>query len=95
MRHCSRTGAPHDQRIGRKPGIILIGTVTGHPEFSDGALVATGHLLASGDAHDRNNTSMPPRRNSIVPAFVSRSTGQRILLTCRRGWCFTESGMAI
>lgn len=36
----------HTIEIARTPALVLIGTVTGHPEFPDGTLIATTRMLA-------------------------------------------------
>jgi predicted RNA-binding Zn-ribbon protein involved in translation (DUF1610 family) len=42
----------HARRLPAGPATVLLGTVTGHSEFSDGTLIATGGVLA-GDAAKR------------------------------------------
>lgn len=40
----------HALRLPAGPVNVLVGTVTGHPDFSDGTLIATGRVLAGDDA---------------------------------------------
>lgn len=37
-------------RLPAGPATVLVGTVTGHPDFSDGTLIATGRVLAGDGA---------------------------------------------
>ena len=40
----------HALRLPAGPATVLLGTVTGHPDFSDGTLIATGRVLVGDDA---------------------------------------------
>jgi hypothetical protein len=41
----------HDLHLSAGPASVLIGTVTGHPGFRDGPLIATGQVLAGDERH--------------------------------------------
>lgn len=40
----------HALRLPAGPATVLLGTVAGHPDFSDGTLIATGRVLAGDEA---------------------------------------------